>query len=634
LNNLSSPSNVVDEVSTKTANALNSLSLKVAEIFTDEPSNNTNLRNASAFNLDSTTAQPDLTPLSQLNQNSVIQRSFNRNNLDIASVLRTVLDYYESFFKMPSIQLKLDIFRSMTYLCNTLFDSKQQYESVTSKLQTSFDWLNSFIQADIETTSISNSSSSLSSDQLILNELIDESVLALGVYAESLSRCCLQTWKFDNINSSSQSMPSKDFDRLNKLIENGFKSNSLSVKIATVHGLLYWLESITLGYISNQNDAKQLTDHLCKQINQVKDSYGIMNARYVSTLWSAAFYIIENCLDSVRDAQNFVNSFLKQTYSILTEPSTPYFLFYQSYMGLERFLLSNMLPSFEINTIQKLFSSKFYDEQRTLCLVSLIVTSLYASNQSKSLNYWNDFIQKQAKSGSSGSSSNSNSELSSPSMNDQENAPLFYDYPQILELTAHPELQAHLLKVLEVATNFLDRMKSCSTAKEASIYASILPRILADFLPPNDLLNKLITEFLNSSQHPYPEAIAYILFLCFDLLQEKGLQLQIQEWCLLSLSNFLQRTTIQESIWLTSCLLVSATRNLWLKSTFPFLLNRYCAYETVDRAIFYMSVIEFRKQFSDKSQLQTIITTFETLVNQENAVEGPYQELIKLLQNE
>ena len=206
--------------------------------------------------------------------------------------------------------------------------------------------------------------------------------------------------------------------------------------------------------------------------------------------------------------------------------------------------------------------------------------------------------------------------------------PQIFGYPQILELSAYPDLQSNLLKVLEVATNFLDRMKSSPTAREASIYASLLPKILCDFLPPHDLLNKLITEFLNSSQHPYPEAIAFILFKCFDLLQEKGLQSQIQEWCLLSLTSFLQRTSIYESIWLSSCLLVSATQNQWLKATFPLLLNRYCSFETMDRAIFYMSVIEFRKQFAqDAAQLQAIYSIFEAV-----ALPGtPYAELIKLL---
>ena len=531
----------------------------------------------------------------------------------------------------------------MIYLANSLFDSKQQYESIMTKLITNFDWLNSFVQVEVASESVAEHH-----QQFILNELIDDSVLAMGIYAECLCRCCLQAAKAD---LATNSMSSKEFDRINRLLENGFKSNSVAVRIATVHGLMYWLEAITLGYISGgNNDAKQLTEHLCKQVIHMKETgvYLTANWRYISTLWSAVFYAIENCLDSIKDAQNFVSSFVRQTYNILNDTNTPYFLFYQLYMGLERFLLSNMLPSFEINTIQKLFASKFYDEQRSLCLVSLIVTSLYVSsnNSSKQVNYWNDLIQHQPSRKRHLQSSDLNSLVTCPTGNEnpliggsgsnssatnsEEKAIQESGYPQILELTAYPELQAHLLKVLEVATNFLDRMKACSTSKEASIYASILPKILCDFLPPHDLLNKLITEFLNSSQHPYPEAIAYILYKCFDLLQEKELQSQIQEWCLLSLSSFLQRTTVAESIWLTSCLLVSASRNQWLKSTFPFLLNRYCAFETIDRAIFYMSVIEFCKQFdADKTQLQTIYSTFEPVAKPGT----PYEDLLKLLLN-
>ena len=162
------------------------------------------------------------------------------------------------------------------------------------------------------------------------------------------------------------------------------------------------MESIALGYITNNNEAKQLLDHLCKQVYQIKDQQQLsaINARYICTLWSAAFYAIENCLDSIRDAHVFVGVFVKLTYAILNDPGTPYFLFYQLYMGLERFLLSNMLPSYEINTIQRLFAAKFYDEQRTLSLISLTITSLYASNQTKQLNYWHDIIDKQKMSAS------------------------------------------------------------------------------------------------------------------------------------------------------------------------------------------------------------------------------------------
>ena len=109
------------------------------------------------------------------------------NNLDLTSVLRTVLDYYESFFRQLCPQLKLEIFKSMIYLSISLFDSKQQYESLVNKLNINFEWLNSFIQQDYD-------------DQMlmpIVNELIDDSVLAAGIYAESLCRCCLHTSKND-----------------------------------------------------------------------------------------------------------------------------------------------------------------------------------------------------------------------------------------------------------------------------------------------------------------------------------------------------------------------------------------------------------------------------------------------------
>ena len=597
---------VNEDVSTKTVNALNSL-IKVAEYLTEDTDINLSrltTQNNSNIRLD------DLPHL--------VQRSFNRNNLDIASVLRTVLDYYESFYNNPCLQLRLDILKSMSYLGNCLFDSKTQYESLLSKLQTSIDWLNAFIENTDQSAMMPT-----------VNELIDESILSTAIYAECLCKCCLQTSKNDY---QFIQMSGKDFERLNRLFENGFKSNSLSVKISTLHGLFYWLESIALGYMNtnNNNDSKTLLDHLCKQVYQIKDNlnlYLTSNTRYISTLWSAVFYAIENCLDSIRDAHIFVGIFVKQTYMILNDPSTPYYLFYQLYMGLERFLLSNMLPSYEINTIQKLFTSKFYDEQRTLCLISLTMTSLYASNQSKQMNYWNDIIDKQKMTNSVSMQQIDERRSSTTEITIQQSTKHTIDYPQILELSNFPDMQTHLLKVLEVATNFLDKMKSSNTAKEASVYASILPKLLCDFLPPHDLLNKLITEFLNSSQHPYPEAIAFILFKCFDLLQEKGLQSQILEWCLLSLSNFLQRSSIYESIWLTSCLLVSSSHNKWLKSTFPFLLNRYCSFETIDRAIFYMSVIEFRKQFQDRSQIQQIFSIFESVSRSGT----PYEQLINLL---
>lgn len=300
-----------------------------------------------------------------------------------------------------------------------------------------------------------------------VNDLVDESVLSIGIYAECLCRCSVQISKQD----AGASIQSKELERINRLIENGLKSTSLSVRVSTLHGLFYWLEAITLGYIVNPSEARQLTDHLVKQLNQMNDAsiYVTANSRYIATLWSALFYVIENCLDSIKDAPAFVGSFVKQTYSILNDPNTPYFLFYQLYMGLERFLLSNMVPSFEINSIHKsLFASKLAnDEQRSLCLISLTVTSLYAStNQFKQLNYWHDIVAAPRRTTNSNiSTSNSLNNISGGGSSSASGAPTPVGdnptaapsgnngYPQILELTAYPELQTHLLKVNYIIIN-------------------------------------------------------------------------------------------------------------------------------------------------------------------------------------
>lgn len=143
----STSANLLDEVSNKI--------IQVAEFLAEErPSSPTTP-------LDSTLSSSSNWPMNELtstaagntssmSSQTIVQRAFYRNNLDIASVLRTVLDYYESFFKNPCLQLKLDIIRSMLYLANSLYDSRQQFEALGSKLQLNCDWLNAFIQQDID----------------------------------------------------------------------------------------------------------------------------------------------------------------------------------------------------------------------------------------------------------------------------------------------------------------------------------------------------------------------------------------------------------------------------------------------------------------------------------------------------
>ena len=46
---------------------------------------------------------------------------------------------------------------------------------------------------------------------------------------------------------------------------------------------------------------------------------------------------------------------------------------------------------------------------------------------------------------------------------------------------------------------------------EARVITRILPSFLADFFPPQDIMNKVIGEFL-SNQQPHPQLMAAVLF--------------------------------------------------------------------------------------------------------------------------
>ena len=55
-----------------------------------------------------------------------------------------------------------------------------------------------------------------------------------------------------------------------------------------------------------------------------------------------------------------------------------------------------------------------------------------------------------------------------------------------------------------------DRLK-VNGVNEACLLSSIIPNMLCDFFPTQDILNKIIGEFL-SSQHVYPQYSAMVIF--------------------------------------------------------------------------------------------------------------------------
>ncbi|KAJ7336622.1 hypothetical protein OS493_011841 [Desmophyllum pertusum] len=89
---------------------------------------------------------------------------------------------------------------------------------------------------------------------------------------------------------------------------------------------------------------------------------------------------------------------------------------------------------------------------------------------------------------------------------------------------------------------------------EARVVARVLPPLLLDFFPAQEIMNKVIGEFL-SSQQPHPELMAQVLFKVFEGLHSQGQQTEVRDWVLLSLGSFIQRTPLAMAMWSLTCLL-------------------------------------------------------------------------------
>ncbi|EEC18041.1 huntingtons disease protein huntingtin, putative [Ixodes scapularis] len=103
---------------------------------------------------------------------------------------------------------------------------------------------------------------------------------------------------------------------------------------------------------------------------------------------------------------------------------------------------------------------------------------------------------------------------------------------------------------------------------EADLISQILPGFLGEFFPAQDILNKVIGEFL-SNQQPHPQFLAAVLFKVCEGLHEGNHEELMHDWVLLSLSNFTQRSPLAMAIWSLSCCFVAVTATVWLRALFP-----------------------------------------------------------------
>ncbi|XP_030371655.1 uncharacterized protein LOC115621948 [Scaptodrosophila lebanonensis] len=110
-----------------------------------------------------------------------------------------------------------------------------------------------------------------------------------------------------------------------------------------------------------------------------------------------------------------------------------------------------------------------------------------------------------------------------------------------------------------------------STRDAAWIYGQVLCQIIRDLVPPNEILTKVIKEFLAINQ-PHGDVIAMIVYQVFRSAIDSSFLQMLQDWLICTLPTFLAQPE-EQGVWGLSVIFLSASINLHLIKLFPLLLG-------------------------------------------------------------
>ncbi|KAL5284302.1 HTT family protein [Megaselia abdita] len=131
-------------------------------------------------------------------------------------------------------------------------------------------------------------------------------------------------------------------------------------------------------------------------------------------------------------------------------------------------------------------------------------------------------------------------------------------------------------EIIVQITDKVDALLHCiksSTKDVARLYGRILCQIIRDLVPPNEILTKVIKEFLSENQ-PYCDIIAKLIYTIFRLAIDSMYLEMLQEWLLCTIPTILAipRDT-NKCVWCLCVLFLSSSINSHLIKLLPILLD-------------------------------------------------------------
>ncbi|NXU12411.1 HD protein, partial [Pardalotus punctatus] len=374
---------------------------------------------------------------------------------------------------------------------------------------------------------------------------------------------------------------------VSRLLESTLRSTHMPSRIGALHGILYILECDLL-----DETAKQLipiiSEYLLSNLRGVAHCVNIHNQQHILVMCAAAFYLIENYPLDV--GPEFSAGIIQMCGVMVSgsDESTPSLIYHCVLRGLERLLLSEQLSRLDSESLVKLSVDRVnvQSPHRAMAALGLMLTCMYTGKEKISPSRITD---------------------ANPGAPDSES----------------------VIVAMERVSVLFDRIRK-GFPFEARVVARILPQFLDDFFPPQDVMNKVIGEFL-SNQQPYPQFMATVVYkVVFQTLHSTGQSSMVRDWVMLSLSNFTQRTPVAMAMWSLSCFFVSASTSQWISAILPHIISRMGKSEQVDVNIFCLVAIDFyRHQIDEELDRRAFQSVFEVVASPGT----PYHHLLTCLQN-
>uniref|UniRef100_A0A8C2ADF5 Huntingtin n=1 Tax=Cyprinus carpio TaxID=7962 RepID=A0A8C2ADF5_CYPCA len=371
-----------------------------------------------------------------------------------------------------------------------------------------------------------------------------------------------------------------------RLLESTLRSTHLPSRIGALHGVLYVLECDLL-----DDTARQLiptvSEYLLSNLRAIAQFVNLHNQQHVLVMCAVAFYMMENY---PLDVGSEFNAGIIQLCCMMlsaSEEATPSIIYHCILRGLERLLLSEQLSRMDAETLVKLSVERVNmpSPHRAMAALGLMLTCMYTGK-----------------------------EKGSPGR------------PADADPTA-PDSESVIVAMERVSVLF-DRIRK-GFPSEARVVARILPQFLDDFFPLQDVMNKVIGEFL-SNQQPYPQFMATVVYKVFQTLHATGQSSMVRDWVLLSLSNFTQRTPVAMAMWSLSCFFVSASTSQWISALLPHVISRMGKSDTVDISLFCLVAMDFyQHQIDEELDRRAFQSVFEMVASPGS----PYYQLLCCLQS-